>query len=360
MNKLDKISGIIKIKKFDYNYYNNNFELIEIFAGGICLNINNKNLIITNYISGIFEASFLSHKEIKNNIDWNSAHKINIFSKSKLWDYLQFSIDLLNQHNLLFHKIIFNHFNKYSLKDNNFNIYGTVHKKIKINNKIKLNSIHNLLPKPVFYLSKLKNTYNCSLIYNINNNKLNIFGFTSFNHHNNTKIVPLYNLNYSDILIDLDLEPYKFTKEYIYKIPIINNTFYPKFTTNYFNIFKKNDVIIELNNYYINNCSIYNYFLDIKQTIDEYLMYHYNSTVLFKIIRLHNNELIIKDININVHKFNKKFTNKIYLDINKLYHKNKIIFNSDICDDIIDSNQNIYNSDILKYINDPYYPINLI
>lgn len=351
MNKLDKISGLIKIKKIEYN--NNNFELIDIFAGGICLNINNNNLIITNYISGIVEATFLSYYEIKNNIDWNSGHQIHIYSKSKLWDYLQFSIEQVK--NILFNKITFNKINKFSSKEEYYNIYGNVHKKIKINNKIKLNMIHNLLPKSVFYLSKLQNTYNGSLIYKLYNNKLQIFGFTSFNHNNYTKIVPLSHLNYTDTLIELDLEPYKFSKQEIYNIPIINNTFYPKFTTNYSNILLKNDVLIEINNYYINNCCIYNYELDIKQTIDEYLMYHHNSIVLFKIIRSHHNKLIIKDIEINVKKFNKKYTNKIYLDINNLYNKKQIIFNTDIYDNIIKNNHKIYNSDILKYLDEPYY-----
>jgi hypothetical protein len=360
MNKLDKISGIIKIKKFDYNFNNNNFDLIEIFVGALCLNLNNHNLIITNYISGILEASFLSHREIKNNIDWNSAHNINIFKKSKMWDYLQFSINVVNNHFISFQKIIYHKLNKFPLNYENLYIYGFIHHKINIIHKIKLNLIHKLFPKPLFYLSKSINSYNGSLVYQFYNNKLIIFGFTSFNHDNYTKIIPLFHLIYYDTLIELDIEPFKFSNEYIFNIPIINNTFYPKFYSNYFNLFKKNDVIIELNNNYINNCSLFNPSLNITQSIDEYLLYHNHNSVLFKIIRFHNNELIIKDININVAKFNKKFTNKIYLDINKFYYKNKIIFNSDILDNIIDSNQQIFNSDILKFINDPYYLINYI
>ena len=46
MNRLQKISGIIKIKKLEF--YNDNFEYIEFFCGGLCLNLYNKNIIITN------------------------------------------------------------------------------------------------------------------------------------------------------------------------------------------------------------------------------------------------------------------------------------------------------------------------
>ena len=351
MNRLQKISGIIKIKKLEF--YNDNFEYIEFFCGGLCLNLYNKNIIITNYIYGIIEANFLSYKQIESNgLDWELSYKLNILSKSKQWDYLQFTIDKEQCKDIYFLKYRF-----HKNEDMEYKIYGNIDETIIIKNKLKQNLIHNLLPKQLFYLSNLKNTYNGSLIYNIINNKLYIFGYTSFNYNNQTKIIPLYHLTRKDKNIELDLQAYKFNYRYIYDIPNIRNTFYPKFMTNYFNIFKKNDIIISINNNNIRNCDIYNIKLNIYQTIDEYLIYQKN-IVQFTIYRLNKNEFI--DIYIDINKFNNKFSNNIYLNVDKLYDKNKLIFNTDICDNIIEKNDFVYNSDILKYLDDPYYKIKYI
>jgi hypothetical protein len=87
------------------------------------------------------------------------------------------------------------------------------------------------------------------------------------------------------------------------------------------------------------------------------LIYQKN-IVQFTIYRSNKNEFI--DIYININKFNNKFSNNIYLNVDKLYDKNKLIFNTDICDHVIYKNDFVYNSDILKYLDDPYYKIKYI
>jgi len=384
LNKLKKMTGIIRIQILKPNFkLKEQFSPEYIFTGCICLNMsihNEENYIFTNYIPGVIDANFITYKENeikfnKKDINWDDTIKLRLKKMSKQWDFLCFEISNLSDF-ISFPKInkiidktcIFSDNSTNSCKDEisipQYNIYGLSQESNIINTNIniiqseKMNLIHDQLSNQIYYLCDVNDSYSGSVIYRINENmgsyKLEILGITSNDYYDYNRIVPLTHFSYSDTLIKISYDPYTFPMKDIFNIPIIKNTLYPIITNNYSNLLKKNDVIIKINHLHISDMNIYNHKLHTYQSIDEYLTYfcQTNSKCRLKLIR--NKQIIDIIIDINILKL--KIHNNIYIDINDLYVKtNNIKFSTDISDYILENE--IYNKDIIKYMDDFTYKI---
>jgi len=382
LNKLKKMTGIIRVQILKPNFESKQFVPEYIFTGCICLNMstqNEENYIFTNYIPGVIDANFITYKEKeikfnKKDINWDDTIKVKLKRMSKQWDFLCFEISNLSDFisfpkiNKIIDKSCVFSSSSNSCKDEisipQYNIYGLSEKSNIINTNIniiqseKMNLIHDQLPNQIYYLCDLNDSYSGSIIYKINENmgnyKLEILGITSNDYYDYNRIVPLTHFSYDDILIKMSYDPYTFSIKDIFNIPIIKNTLYPIITSNYSTLLKKNDIIVKINHLHISDMNIYNHKLHTYQSIDEYLTYfsQTNSKCRLKLIR--NKQIIDIIIDINILKL--KTHNDIYIDINDLYVKNNNIkFSTDISDYILENE--IYNKDIIKYMDDFTYKI---
>jgi hypothetical protein len=383
LNKLKKMTGIMRIQILKPNFKSKQqFTPEYIFTGCICLNMskqNEENYIFTNYIPGVIDANFITYKEKeikfnKKDINWDDTIKVKLKRMSKQWDFLCFEISNLSDFisfpkiNKIIDKSCVFSSSSNSCKDEisipQYNIYGLSEKSNIINTNIniiqseKMNLIHDQLPNQIYYLCDLNDSYSGSIIYKINENmgnyKLEILGITSNDYYDYNRIVPLTHFSYDDILIKMSYDPYTFSIKDIFNIPIIKNTLYPIITSNYSTLLKKNDIIVKINHLHISDMNIYNHKLHTYQSIDEYLTYfsQTNSKCRLKLIR--NKQIIDIIIDINILKL--KTHNDIYIDINDLYVKNNNIkFSTDISDYILENE--IYNKDIIKYMDDFTYKI---
>ena len=388
LNKLKKMTGIIRVQILKPNFDSKQFVPEYVFTGCICLNMsihtlqNEENYIFTNYIPGVIDANFITYKEKeikfnKKDINWDDTIKLRLKRISKQWDFLCFEFSNLSDFisfpkiNKIIDKTCVFFDNSNSCRDeiliSQYNIYGLSGESNIINTNIniikseKINLIHDQLPNQIYYLCDVNESYSGSVIYRINENmgsyKLEILGITSNDYYDYNRIVPLTHFSYSDTLIKMSYDPYTFPMKDIFNIPIIKNTLYPIITSNYLNLLKKNDVIVKINHLHISNMNIYNHKLYTYQNIDEYLIYfcQTNSKCRLKIIR--NKQIIDIIIDINILKL--KLHNDIYIDINDLYIKNNNMkFSTDISDYILENE--IYNKDIIKYMDDFTYKINEI
>ena len=380
------MTGIIRVQILKPNFKSKQqFTPEYIFTGCICLNMskqNEENYIFTNYIPGVIDANFITYKEKeikfnKKDINWDDTIKLRLKRISKQWDFLCFEFSNLSnfisfpQINKIIDKTcVFSDYtisciDKISISQ--YNIYGlsedstTINTNIKVIKSEKMNLIHDQLPNQIYYLCDVNDSYSGSIIYRINENmgnyKLEILGITSNNYYDYNRIVPLTHFSYSDSLIKMSYDPYTFSMKDIFNIPIIKNTLYPIITSNYSTLLKKNDVIVKINHLHISDMNIYNHKLHTYQSIDEYLTYfcQTNSKCRLKLIR--NKQIIDIIIDINILKL--KTHNDIYIDINDLYVKNNNIkFSTDISDYILENE--IYNKDIIKYMDDFTYKISEI
>ena len=382
LNKLKKMTGIIRVQILKPNFESKQFVPEYIFTGCICLNMstqNEENYIFTNYIPGVIDANFITYKEKeikfnKKDINWDDTIKVKLKKMSKQWDFLCFEFSNLSDFisfpkiNKIIDKTCVFSGSTISCIDeisiSQYNIYGLSNESNIINTNIniiqseKINLIHDQLPNQIYYLCDVNDSYSGSVIYRINENmgnyKLEILGITSNDYYDYNRIVPLTHFSYDDILIKMSYDPYTFSMKDIFNIPIIKNTLYPIITSNYSNLLKKNDIIVKINHLHISNMNIYNHKLHSYQSIDEYLTYFYqtNSKCRLKLIR--NKQIIEVEIDINILKL--KTHNDIYIDINNLYVKNNNIkFSTDILDYILENE--IYNKDIIKYMDDFTYKI---
>ena len=404
LNKLKKITGIIRVRILKPDFNLKLFNPEYVYMGCLCVNTSTnkntntlENFIFTNYIPGVIEANFITYKEKaikfgKEEINWENTTKLKLKKMSKQWDYICFEFSNVSDF-ISFPKInkIIDKSCSFSDNINEYNIYGlssvskTINTNIKIIKSEKMNLIHDKLPSQIYFLCEQNDAYSGSVIYtvveNIGNYKLEILGITSNDYCNTGRIIPLSHFNYNDTFINISLDKYIFSIEDIFNIPIINNKSYPILTSNYSNLLKKNDIIIKINNLHISNMNLYNYKLNNYQTIDEYFTYisQFNPNCRFILIR--NKQIIEVEININIFKI--KIHNDIYLDINDLYvdkqkcrsssnlveeqkcksssnffEEQNIKFSTDISDYILENE--IYNKDIMKYIDDFSYKISEI
>jgi hypothetical protein len=368
-NKLKKISGIIRLKIIKPDFNKEIFKEDIVYMGCLCLNTKFGDCIFTNYIPGIINADFLTCKEISkfenNEICWEYSNKLKIYKISKQWDYVSFK--MINSYESNF--ISFLKINKIMISSNPFlntdyKIYGSINTNINIIKKEKINMIHDKMPAQIYYLCEKNDSYSGSLIYRVNeylgNFNLEILGLTSNDYGNYGRIIPLEYLEYTDSFIKLSIDKYNFSNKDIIKIPIIRKKTYPILTSNYSNLLKKNDIIIQINNIHISNMTIFNYKLDIYQTIDEYFTYmNQNNPICKLLIVRYTTKINIFEVNININIFKIKELNDIYLNINDLYVLgNNIKFSSDISDYMLENE--IYNDDIVKYLYDFNYKISEI
>jgi hypothetical protein len=368
-NKLKKISGIIRLKIIKPDFNVGIFKEDIVYMGCLCLNTKFGDCIFTNYIPGIINADFFTCKEISkfqnNEISWEDSNKLKIHTISKQWDYVSFK--MINPYTSNF--ISFPKINKILISSNpslntDYKIYGSINTNINIIKKEKINMIHDKLPAQVYYLCDKNNSYSGSLIYRVNENlgnfNLEILGLTSNDYSDYGRIIPLDNLEYTDSFIKLSFENYNFSNKDIFEIPIVRKTTYPILTSNYLNLLKKNDIIIKINDLHITNMSIINYKLDIYQTIDEYFTYiNQNNPICKLLVVRYTSKINIFEVNININIFKIKQLNDIYLDIHDLYVLRNIFkFSSDVSDYMLENE--IYNDDIVKYLNDFNYKISEI
>ena len=331
MSIINKCFGIIKLDIYKPNIRNKTVNIINVFQGGLCVNLNNKNIILTPYISGVKMAKYISYKDIvtkygyEANINWKNEHNIlHISSMSKLWDYILFTP--INTSNLVF--------NKYSKMITNiepdikYNIFA-INKKINIDEQFSVNLIHNKLTKIYFYKMENINSFIGTLLYyqNPKSKKVSIIGLTS----NNNRILHLNHIINSNINIDLQYEYFSFNKSIIAQMNIIQPTLYPKIRTK-FKLLNKNDIILEINKKTVNNCKIYCNKVNKKIHINEYLTYIYQTKKVVKITIFRNNK--IRYIDIPIDKITKKLVNKTEIKTLKDYNS----FSADLFEHLIEQN----------------------
>jgi len=361
--ELNKIAGILKLVILEPDFELKEFKEKIIYVGGLNL----CNSICTGYIPGIISSHYLSHKEIEmqesEEINWTNSHKLALIAKSKMWNYLIFSISDYNSDFINFVKI-----NKIKMKyflDHELFIYGHVKEPIIDYDIYKTNNIHSLLPEQIFYCCEEKNTYLGSIVHN--KEKTKIFGITGNCINSKTIIIPLINFTKNDIFIKVNYnyyelkinsDHYKFDNDILIN-SLINNGEYIKLDKDYSQL-KKNDIIIMIDNIKIINGNIFNKKLKVNQNIEEYLSYANNKNKInFQVIRLIKNKFEIISIHNKVKHFYKKFCNNIYISTKKLNgYLNKFNFNTDMCDFMIENN--IFNLDIYKYLENPNHKINTI
>jgi hypothetical protein len=375
-NKLKKISGTIRIRISKPNFDSKLFTTEYVYAGCICANT---NCVYTHYIPGVIDANFITYKEMNTKfankeINWEETNKLELKKMSKQWDFLCFEYEGSSNF------ISFPKINKISTKasfsdllfctnnktndESEYNIFGLneslnqINSKIKISKIEKINLIHDELPAQNYYLCEKNSVYSGSIIYtireNLGNYKLEILGITSNDYGDYGRIIPLEYLEYSDSIIKIQYNPFKFELDDIINIPIIKKTNYPILTLNYSNLVKEQDVIVQINSLQIFDMNIYNSKLNIYQTIDEYLTYESQTNSTCKITIIRKKKIIELDIYIG--KFKLELQNEIYLNIHEPYlTENNMKFSTDLCDYILENE--LYNQDVIKYLNNFNYKI---
>ncbi len=368
--RIKRISGIIRVRILTPNFETKTFVDQYVYSGGVCLEIADQKYVSTNYIPGIISGEFYTYKEINSDtitdsilekINWSNAHKLVICSVSKQWDYVKFGfidLNLLKQDLISFPKI-----NKIAgdfSPSKSYSLFGSCIHRIDINSIIKTNLIHDLYVPQIFYTGSQTESFSGSLIYTVCENSgsyyLEVLGFTSNDYDGQSRIVPIEYLEYNDLTIGCDIIPYTPTFTDLTEIPIVKSTQYPQFTKNYSAI-KKDDILIIINGLNIINMEVYNLKYNFKQTITEYLTYLFQKHNICKLVIIRKGKIIELEISIDTFIIN--MVNPIYLDINDLYvRRNEIKFSSDICDSMLQ--YDIYDKNVVNYLNDPTYKIEKI
>lgn len=357
MNKLPLCAAIIEIKLISLDFDTKSTDELIIYVNALCININNKKIIVCNYIPGIISARFFSHKELSelyddSEIDWSNAHNLIINSMSKQWDFTKFN--MINEEQIT-NLINFPKINKimetFSL-DYQYEFFGSSNDEITPIAGKKMNLIHDKLTKQLWHLIEPIESCCGSIIYRIykdenNRTRYKISGYTSSNYDGYTRVVPLEYLLNNDIFIDVEYSEHQFTIDEIFDSPIIRNTIYPKLKNDYGKL-KKNDIIVVIDGNHIFNCNIRD------NTINEYLTYQ-KGIIRFVLIR----DSDILNIDIDIIELSYKFLNKIYMNVSSIpEHFSELEFNTDIGDLLLENE--IYNQDMAKYLYNPSHPISNI
>lgn len=373
LSRVKRISGIIRIRLLIPEFEANRFGDQYVYSGGTCLEVPDGKYVFTNYIPGIISAEFLTYKEIGTRpeetitsntleqINWLDAHKLTTTIMSKQWDYVKFAfidLDSVKQDLISFPKI-----NKIAGEfspTKSYSLFGSSNHKIKIQDSIKTNLIHDLFTPQIFYLGSQTESYSGSIIYTICENSgsyyLEILGITSNDYDGRSRIVPLEYLEYKDLILCSDISPYTPTFSDLMDIPIVKSTQYPQFTKN-FSVIKKDDIVVLVNGLNIINMEVFDLAHNSRQTLDEYLTYLFQKQFFCQLTLIRKGKII--NVQIDKNMFACVIPNPIYLNINDLYTSdNTIKFSSDICDSMLQ--YDIYNKEIVKYLNDPTYKIEKI
>jgi len=376
LSRVKRLCGIIRIRLLVPDFERNSFSDQYVYSGGVCLEQIDGKCVFTNYIPGIISAEFYTYKEINiqneviddniddimlEKIDWSSAHKLTTVSMSKQWDYVKFrffDLGSVKQDLISFTKI-----NKIAggfSPSKSYSLFGSCNHRINIKDSVKTNLIHDSFVPQIFYIGDQTESYSGSLIYTISessgNYYLEVLGITSNDYDGNSRIVPIEYFEYNDLTICCEIAQYNPTLTDLMKIPIVKATQYSQFTKNFSGI-KKDDVAIIINGLNIINMEVFNTKYNLRQTLDEYLTYLFQKQHKCLITLIRKGKII--DIQIDKNTFVFNIVNPIYLNINDLYGSgNYIKFSSDICDSMLQ--YNMYNKQIVKYLNDPTYKIEKI
>jgi hypothetical protein len=398
INKIKKITGVLKVRILIPDFEKKTFEEDNIYLGGICLDIQGNKSIYTHYIPGVLDANFITYKEfavqsksskitqdILEHFNWESSHKLNISNVSKQWDYISFKLDDLDICKV--DLISFSKINKiagiFSL-EKKYSIYGSVNHYIDIHETIKTNLIHDSLAKQIFYSSDQNKSYSGALVYTICEKDgiffLEILGFTSNDFYGNSRIVPIRYCENIDCFLSTATIPYTPSLNNLTEIPIVKSTIYPQFTKNFSTYIKKDDIVISVNQMNILEMQIYSFDFNQKLSLDEYFTYLLLTRSKCFLVLIRKGKII--EILIDIQIFRLELPNPIYMDINNLYvnkkscldiqdgtekqckgylnlfEDNEIKFSTDICDAMLEFN--IFNKQIVKYMNDITYSIEKI
>ncbi len=372
LSRVKRICGIIRIRLLVPDFETNLFTDQYVYCGGICLEVGGNKFVFTNYIPGIISAEFYTYKEINlwdkpitdivlEEINWSNAHKLTTTVMSKQWDYIRFifnDLDSVKPDLISFPKINkiagdFSPIKSYSL-------FGSSNHKINIKGIAKTNLIHDFFPSQIFYIGSQTESYSGSLIYTICENSgsyyLEVLGITSNDYDGNSRIVPLEYFEYTDLIMCSETSQYTPTLQDLTEIPIVKITQYPQFTKN-FSTIKRDDIVILVNGLNIINMEVFDVKHNTRQTLDEYLIYLFQKQICCQLTLIRKGKII--DIQIDKNTFAYIMPNPIYLNIDDLYTSgNKIKFSSDICDSMLQ--YDVYNKEIVKYLNDPTYKIEKI
>lgn len=397
VNRIKKITGIIRLRILIYDTDTQEHFVPEyVYSGGICLEhsfqmttiskiplplgfqpIKGNKFVSTNYIPGVIDAEFYTYKELEfefglisfeqfeqiEQINWSKAHKLQVHSMSKQWDYINFSLDT-NVDSCKLDLISFPKINKiagtYSA-DKRYSLYGSVNNIFDISGSTKINLIHDSLLPQIFYLGEKTESYSGSLVYtvceNIGSFNLEILGITSNDYDESSRIIPIKYLEYSDFLINTHTEIWTPSFNDLMQIPIVKNTKYPKFNKNFGSNIKKDDVVIMVNGCNILEMEIYNTIIETKLSLNEWICYtsQINHLILLTLVRKGK----ILEVSVNSKIFKIELPNPIYMDINNLHITcDEIKFSSDISDLMLQNN--IYDIKLIKYINDITYQVDKI
>lgn len=375
LNRIKKITGVLKIRILTPDFETKTFDQNHIYMGGICLETNLTKCICTNYVAGVIDAQFVTYKELSlqlglreitqetlEKLDWSNSHKLNIFNMSKQWDYINFSLD--SNDRLKVDLISFPKINKiagvFSL-EKKYSIYGSTNCQIPINKTIKTNLIHDELAPQIFYCGGQTDTYSGTVVYTVCEIEgafvLEILGYTSNDYDGETRIVPIQYCENLDTILSTQTVGYTPTLLDLTEIPIVKATVYPQFTKNFSTNIKKDDIVISANGKNILEMEIFDTYFNQKISLDEYLTYLSQFQPMCSLILIRKGKIIEVFVNIQIFKF--ELVNPIYMDIHNLYVRgDEIKFSTDICDAMLQ--YDIFDKQIIKYMNDITYSIEKI
>jgi len=374
LSRVKRICGVIRIRLLVPDFEINSFYDQYVYSGGICLEVSGVKYVFTNYIPGIISAEFYTYKEINSffsketitynmleKINWLNAHKLTTTTMSKQWDYVKFTfidLDSVKQDLISFPKI--NKIVGDFCPTKSYSLFGSSNHTINIKGSVKTNLIHDFFPSQIFYIGNQSESYSGSLVYTIHENfgnyYLEVLGITSNDYDGNSRIVPLEYFEYTDLTILPEISQYTPTLSDLMEIPIVKSTQYPQFTKN-FSTIKKDDIAIIVNGLNIINMEVFDVKHKSRQTLDEYLTYLFQKQNCCQITLIRKGKIM--DVQVDKKTFEFITPNPIHLDINDLYESgNKIKFSSDICDLMLQFD--IYNKEIVKYLNDPTHKIDSI
>jgi hypothetical protein len=373
VNRIKKITGIIRLRILIYdNTTSEHFIPDYVYSGGICLEHTGGKFISTNYIPGVIDAEFYTYKELGlssitfnkiESIEWSNAHKLQVHSMSKQWDYINFSLDTSNE-SCRVDLICFPKINKiagtYS-SEKTYSIYGSINNIFDITGSTKINLIHNSLPSQLFYLAEQTKSYSGSLVYTVCEKSgsfcLEILGITSNDYDESSRIIPIKYLEYPDFLINTYTEICSPSFDNLMNIPIVKNTKYPQFNKNFGSTIKKDDIIIMVNGNNIIDMQMYNSIIGSKMSLDEWITYTSQINPIITLTLIRKGKILELSIDSNI--FRAPMVNSIYMDINNLYiTRDEIKFSSDISDIMLQND--IYDINLIKYINDISYQVDKI
>lgn len=350
MKRINKCHGLALVHTTSIDFDNNALCDNRTTYLGTCIKFNGCNMLVLPYISKIKSIKFVTYDKIYNmTLLWSKINtKGKVIKVSKMWNYTL--VTLTNDDD-----ITYINYDNAIIKDphcnilsdiviENTNIYNNGKCTLK---KILINPIHKKLTNIYYYDIDKKNNIEGALIYVSYDysKKIKFFGFVSGKY-----VTPFINIYYDNINVNLCLLYTRIPSDIVKNINIIRNTVYPKIISDY-KFFKKNDIILEINNETINKCKIFSKKHHCFMDINTYLSYATQERIATCFLILRNKR--IREIIVDSSDLHCKFKNKCEIIRKKDFN----IFSSDMCDSLIQQNKLCI--EIYKYLLNPHYKVKL-